>query len=136
MTDDRVVLSRIPLATAIAAVGSTACNVGVYLVAQRYGRLTISLTETVVFSLVGAVLAAGVYALLGKYTRHAVRWFTVIATIAIGVYGLGPISAAYAPYMEGAELFTMTTVVATEIMHIVSGAWILWALVRLARQSL
>jgi hypothetical protein len=37
--------------------------------------------------------------------------------------------------MEGAELFTLTTIVATEIMHIVSGAWVLWALLRLARES-
>jgi hypothetical protein len=29
----------------------------------------------------------------------------------------------------------MTTVVATEIMPMVSGAWILWALLRLARRS-
>jgi hypothetical protein len=37
--------------------------------------------------------------------------------------------------MEGAELFTLTTVVATEIMHIVSGTWVLWALLRLAREA-
>jgi hypothetical protein len=100
MTNDQVVLHHIPRATAVATVGSTLSNVGVYYAAQRVGTLTIGLGETIVFSMVGALLAA-----------------------------------AYEPYMEGASLFTMTTVVATEIMHIVSGAWILWALLRLARRS-
>ena len=135
MTDDRVLLNRVPLATAVAAVGSTLCNVGVYHASLRYGRMTIGVTEAVIASVIGAVLAGLVYWLLGRYTRHAVRWFAVVATIAIGVYGVGPIAAAYEPYMEGAELFTLTTVVSTEIMHIVSGAWILWALLRLAREA-
>lgn len=133
--DDRVVLRRIPLATLVAAVGSTACNVGVHYAALRYGRMTIGYTETVAASLIGAALAGAVYWLLARFTDHAVRWFTVIATLVIGVYGVGPVAAAYEPYMEGAELFTLTTVVATEIMHIVSGAWVLWALLRLAREA-
>lgn len=135
MTDDRVLLNRVPLATAVAATGSTLCNVGVHYTALRYGEMTISVRDTIVMSIVGALVASVVYWLLGRYTRHAVRWFAVIATIAIGVYGLGPIAAAYSPYMEGAPLFTLTTVVATEIMHMVSGAWILWALLRLARDA-
>lgn len=133
--DDRVVLRRIPLATLVAAVGSTLSNVGVYYAALRYGRMTIGLTETVIASVIGAVLAGVVYWLLARYTDHAVRWFTVIATLVIGVYGVGPVAAAYEPYMEGAELFTLTTVVATEIMHIVSLVWILWSLLRLAREA-
>ncbi|AMW05933.1 hypothetical protein [Gemmatimonas phototrophica] len=133
--DDRVVLRRIPLATALAAAGSAACNVGVYQAALRYGRLTIGVQETVIASVIGAVLAGVVYWLLARYTDNAVRWFTIIATIAIGVYGVGPVAAAYEPYMEGAERFTLTTVVATELMHIVSLAWILWALLRLAREA-
>jgi hypothetical protein len=135
MTDDRVIPSKIPLATAVAAVGSTLCNIGVYQLSLRYGRLTIGITETVVLSLLGALLAGLTYYLLGRFTQHAVRWFAILATIFIGVYGLGPIAAAYEPYMEGAELFTMTTVVSTEIMHMVSGAWILWSLLRLARRA-
>ena len=135
MTNDQVVLHHIPRATAVATVGSTLSNVGVYYAAQRVGTLTIGLGETIVFSMVGALLAAAVYALLGRFTQHAVRWFAVTATFAIAAYGVGPIAAAYEPYMEGASLFTMTTVVATEIMHIVSGTWILWALLRLARRS-
>lgn len=135
MTDERVVQAQIPTAAAIAAVGSTLSNVAIYMVAERYGPLTISLTDTVVMSLIGALTAAAVYALLGRYTAYAVRWFTVAATIAIGVYGVAPIAAAYTPYREGAPLFTMPTVIATELMHIASGAWILWALIRRARQS-
>jgi uncharacterized membrane protein YeaQ/YmgE (transglycosylase-associated protein family) len=105
----------------------------VYYASLRYGRMTIGVTETVIASIIGAVLAGVVYALLGRFTRHAVRWFAVVATIVIGAYGLGPIAAAYEPYMEGAELFTLTTVVSTEIMHIVSGTWILTALLTMAR---
>lgn len=133
--DDRVVLRKIPLATAVAAVGSSACNVAVYYGALRYGRMTIGVQETVAASVIGAALAGLVYWLLARYTAHAIRWFTIAATIAIGVYGVGPVAASYEPYMEGAERFTLTTVVATELMHIVSLAWILWALLRVAREA-
>jgi len=128
-----VVPSRIPLATAVAAVGSTLCNLGVHVLAQRTGRMTIGYTETVLASVIGAALGGLVYWLLGRTTTHAVRWFTVLSVLVVAVYGLGPVLAANEPYMEGAELFTTTTVIATELMHIVSAAWILWAMLRLAR---
>ncbi len=133
--DDRVVTRKIPLATFVAAAGSTVCNLGVYYGALRFGRMTIGPTETAVMSVLGAGLAGLVYWLLARFTEHAVRWFTVLAALAIGVYGVGPVAAAYEPYMEGAEVFSVTTVMATELMHIVSGVWVLWALLRLAREA-
>lgn len=132
MTEPRILPHRLPLATAVATAGGVAGNVGILLLAARYGRLTIGITETVVLSVLGALVATGLFALLGRLTPHAVRWFTIVATIGVGVYGVGPVAAAYAPYMEGAELFTLTTVVATELMHLNSAAWALWALLRLA----
>ncbi|MBY0488651.1 MAG: hypothetical protein K2R93_02305 [Gemmatimonadaceae bacterium] len=136
MLEPRIDLRRIPLATAIATTGGVAGNVVILKVAERYGTLTIGVGETVLFSVIGALLAAAVFAALGKMTPYAVRWFTILATIAIAVYGVGPIAAAYEPYMEGAPLFTLTTVVATELMHINSGAWILVALLRFTRAPL
>jgi hypothetical protein len=136
MIEQRVALHRLPLATAVATAGGVAGNVVILKVAERYGTVTIGVGETVLLSVIGALLAAAVFAVLGKTTPYAVRWFTILATIAIGVYGVGPVAAAYEPYMEGAPLFTLTTVVATELMHVNSGAWILVALLRLTRAPL
>lgn len=133
MTEPRIAVSRIPLATAIATAGGVAGNLLILKVAERYGTLTIGVGETVLLSVLGSLLAAAVFAVLGRTTPYAVRWFTILATIAIGVYGVAPVAAAYAPYKEGAPLFTLTTVVATELMHVNSGAWILVALLRFTR---
>ena len=41
--------------------------------------------------------------------------------------------AAQAPYMAGVERFNLTTVVATELMHLLSGAWIVGCFTRWAQ---
>lgn len=107
----------------------------VWLLGTLLGRMTIGVTEVILFSLIGAVGGAALYALLGKLTRRPLRPFFIISIMVLVVYALGPITAAQAPYMEGAELFTPTTVIATEVMHLVSGGWIIGLFTRHSRAA-
>ncbi len=53
------------------------------------------------------------------------RIFVGVSIAVLVLYSLGHISAALAPYKEGAALFNVVTVLATELMHVVSGLLVL-----------
>lgn len=124
--------ARIPAATLVAAVLSALGNAALWAVAQAIGRMTIGVTEVVVASVIGAVLGGIAFAICGRFSTRPTKVFGVLTIIVVAVYAFGPVSAALAPYMEGAELFNATTVVATEVMHLLSAAAIWFSLTRLA----
>lgn len=115
---------------ALVAVGSSLANAGVWLVGHAVGRMTIGVGEVVVGSLIGAAGAFAVFAALSRFARRPRRVFLRIAIAILVLYALGPISAFFAPYREGAETFNLVTVVATEAMHLVSGLWVMAAFTR------
>jgi len=125
MQSARIALHRIPQAAAFAAIGSAISNVLVWLLGSLFGQMTISVPEVVIFSIIGVIGGAGVYAILGKWTRQPLRIFIIISVVVLVLYAFGPIAAAQEPYMQGVERFTTTTVIATELMHLISGAWII-----------
>ena len=117
------------MAIAAAAV-STALNALVWFPGTRLGEMVIGWREVALFSVLGAVAGGAGFAALGRWATRPLRSFFVLTVVVLVVYGVGPISAAYAPYMEGATTFNVTTVVATEVMHLVSGACVYLALTR------
>lgn len=123
---------RIPTATLVAALGSAATNVAIWFAGEALDRMTIGWEEVVIFSALGAAAGGAVFAALGRFAQRPVRRFAAVTIAVLLVYALGPVSALYAPYMEGAELFNVTTLLATEVMHLVSGAWVYLSLTRRA----
>ncbi len=85
----------------------------------------IGVGEVVTGSVVGVVAAAVVLAAFARWTRRPRRIFVGISIAVLVLYSLGPISATLAPYKEGAALFNVVTVLATELMHLVSGLLVL-----------
>jgi len=122
-----VVVARLFEATLIAAVGSASANSGIWLLGNFVGRMTIGVGEVAVGSLIGVVGAALVLVILSRFVRHPKTVFIRVAIAVLVLYALGPISAALAPYREGAEKFNLTTVLATEVMHLVCGLWVIAA---------
>ncbi len=123
---------------AAAAAVSTALNLLVWWVGMRVGDMVIGWREVALFSVTGAVAGGTVYAALGRWAPRPLRSFFVLTVVVLVVYAFGPLSAAYAPYMEGATTFNATTVAATEVMHLVSGVCVYFALTRgaaVVRQS-
>ena len=82
--------------------------------------------------MVGVLAAAIVFAALGRWSRRPRKIFMGVSVAVLVLYALGPISAALAPYKEGAPPFNVTTVLATELMHLVSGLLVMATFPRLA----
>lgn len=105
-------------------------NLAIWWTGEALDRMTIGWVEVVVFSTLGAAAGGAVFAAMGRFTQRPVRRFALVTVAVLLVYALGPVSALYAPYMEGAERFNTTTLLATEAMHLVSGAWVYFALTK------
>lgn len=125
-----VAFARIPSMVIVAAMASVALNLLVWFAGSRMGEMVIGRSEVALFSVIGAMAGGAVFAALGRWAARPVPRFTLLTVVVLVLYAFGPPSAAYAPYMEGAEVFNMTTVVATEVMHLVSGACAYLALTR------
>lgn len=117
------------------ALVSAGANAAVWLGFGFFGSLAIGVTEVLVASVVGVIAAAVVLAMLVRWTRQPRRIFIGIAIGVLVIYTLGPISAALAPYREGAQLFDVRTVIATELMHVVSGLLVIATFPRLTNRS-
>jgi hypothetical protein len=127
----RMAYQKIPQLFGLATIGSVLSNTLIWLVGTLVGRMTINVTEVMIFSIVGGVCGAILAAILGKWVRQPLMLYMAISIGVVVLYAFGPIAAAQAPYMEGAERFTPTTVIATELMHIVSGAWMIGVFARM-----
>jgi hypothetical protein len=125
----------IPLGTlawqaALVAVVSCVANACVWMIGQSAGGMKIGVGEVVAGSVIGVVGAFVVFAVLAKFAARPRRIFTRIAIAVLVLYALGPISAVIAPYREGAARFNLATVLATEVMHVISGLAVIWLFTR------
>ena len=78
-----------------------------------------------------SVLAGGVvYALLARVTKRVNVSFIVVSVVFTLLSTVGPISAMSSAPMPGMPLFNTTTVMITELMHIVAAAAAIWAYTR------
>jgi hypothetical protein len=129
-------VGRLAPRAALALVASTLGNALLWGAGSVLGRMSVGIGEVVLFSALavcaGAVLRVGV----DRWAKQPATTFVRVCVGVLVVYALGPLSAAYAPYMEGAETFTVATVVATELMHLVSGAAVVLALAPRGARSL
>jgi hypothetical protein len=112
-----------------ATVVSTAGNAVIWCVGGVVGRLTIGLGDVILFSVLGVAAGLALRAVTIRFATRPARSFLWTCAGFVALYALGPLAAAIAPYREGAETFTVTTVLATEVMHLVSGLSIALALV-------
>jgi len=126
---------RIPLATTVAALVGVTGNALVWSIGTRMDRMTIGVGEVVVASLLGALAGGIAFALCGRFARNPVRVFTGLSIAVVLLYIAGPLLAAREPYMEGAELFNTATVVAAQVMHLISAAGVWFAMTRLATDA-
>jgi hypothetical protein len=125
MPSERVSFAALATRAPLVALGSSLGNAAVWGIGDAVSRMKLGLGEVVTGSVIGVVLGVAALALLGKVTRRPRRAFLIAGGIVLALYALGPVSAAFAPYREGAETFNLATVLATEIMHLVSGLPIL-----------
>ena len=77
-------------------------------------------------TVVPALLAAMVFALLGRFTRRPVRNFVVLAALLLVLSFVTPLTVPGAP---------LSMVLALEVMHVVAAVVIVGGLVTLARRG-
>ena len=129
-------LGRLLAYGAVAGVVAAVLNAVVYLVASFVGAIPQSveipntggplpLGAVVGFSFVPAVLAAGLLAILGRFTRRPFRVFTIIAVALFVVSLYTPFSIPGAP---------VAMILALEIMHAVAAVVIVGVLTRMGRR--
>ena len=133
----RVVWSRLFWVVPLTALAAAAANALVYLVATVVGALPsgfvipgpgtpLTLGMVVGSTLVPALLAGVVFALLGRFTRRPVRNFVVLATVLLVLSFVTPLTIAGAP---------LSMVVALELMHVVAAVVVVGGFVTLARRG-
>jgi len=105
-----------------AAVIAAVANAAIWLVASAVNSMKVGLPETIVASLITVIMGGVVYLLLSRFTKKATTVFTVIGVVFALLSAVGPISAMSSAPMPGMALFNTTTMIATELMHIVAAA--------------
>jgi hypothetical protein len=112
----------------LALVASTLGNALLWKAGSVLGRMSIGIGEVLLFSALAVCAGMALRIAVDRWAKRPATMFVRVCVGVLVVYALGPLSAAYAPYMEGAETFTVVTVVATELMHLVSGGAVVLAL--------
>ena len=131
VTAQRPTLARIARATLIAAAGGIIGNALLWLMVSPLGRLQVGLGEVIAFSFLGGLAGGVLYGILSRLLNQPNRPFIVICIVVLVLYAFGPIWAAQTPYREGAEPFNLLTVLVTEVMHLISGGFVIGIFTRL-----
>ena len=126
----RISFSRILRAGAIAAVGAVLANVLVYFVASALGWMPatyinpqlgrpIEISEVAGSTLMGALCATVLFALLARFTRRPVTIFRIVAGIVLLLSFATPFSLVGAP---------LSLILTLEVMHVLAAAIIVGVL--------
>lgn len=126
----RIPLNRIVRAGVIAAITAIVANIIVFYIASALGWMPstfinpqlgrpIGVGEVIGSTIVGAVGATVLFALLARFTRRPVMIFRIVALIALVLSFATPFSLAGAP---------LSLILTLEVMHIVAAAIIIGVL--------
>ncbi len=129
---ERVAFKQIPAAGALAGVLAAVVNSVIWFVAGLAGTVTVPLVPVLVSSIVGMAVSVVVYALIGRFTKRPITIFTIVAIVFLVFSFVLPVNAMQsAP--PGMEKFNLTTVIAAELMHVVTGVLAIWSYTKRAR---
>ena len=130
---------RLPVITVLAAVVSAVTNALVYFAASAVGTISqdvvlpaltgespITVGMVVLSTVIGAVGAGTVFAIIGRFARRPMRLFVVVAIGVLVFSFVGPATIPGAP---------LSMVLSMEAMHVVAWAVIVGLLTTLARKG-
>lgn len=131
---DWVALARLLWAGPLAAVAAIAANAVVYFVAYGFGAMPrdvviegsgpVTLAPVVFATLIGAVGAVVVFAVIALLVRRPIRPFLIVASVALVLSFATPLTIAGAP---------LSMILALELMHVVAAIVIVGILTTSAR---
>ena len=119
----------------IALVGGLGALVNslIFVVGQNVGGMRIPYPMVPINSLGGAGFGGLIYLALLRYTKQPRGIFVGLSAVFLVLFGLLPFRLMSNP-PPGAEPFNMTTVVALEVMHLVSGALAILLYIRVEKR--
>ena len=130
---------RLPLAVLPAAAAAAIANSLIYFMASALGFIPesvliptaggespLTVGMVVVASVLGAVGAAVVFAVIGLFARRPVRLFRIVAVLALALSFATPLTIPGAP---------LAMILSMEVMHVVAWAVIVGLLTTMARRA-
>ena len=136
---DRVAYGKLPWVALLAALAAAVANALVYFAASGLGFIPqsilvptpsgehpLTVAPVAVSSLVGAIGAAIVFAIIGLFARRPVRLFRIIATVVLVLSFAMPLTIPGAPAVM---------ILSLEVMHVAAWAVIVGLLTTMARQA-
>ncbi len=106
----------------IAGATAAVANAVIWVVGQVIGGMTLPIVLPIAISLIGVLIGGLIYFGLSRFLgARANLVFTIISVLFLIVYAFAPISALSSEPAPGMGVFNMTTLIATEIMHLVAG---------------
>ncbi len=105
---------------AMSAIIGAVINTIIWVIANLVSPLTIPIFPVPIASTVGAVFGGLFYLLVSRFSKNPNPIFIVVASIVLILTAFSPISAMTNP-PPGSDPFNLATVIATELMHVVSG---------------
>lgn len=138
-TGEKVAYGRLLWLAPVAALAAAGANGLVYFVASALGFISqdllistpggeapLTIAPVVISSIVGALGAAAVFAIIGLFARRPVRLFRIIAAVVLVLSFATPLTIPDAP---------VSMILSLEVMHVVAWAVIVGLLTTLARQE-
>lgn len=115
------------IATALMQIGLLGifANTIIWFAANTLGDITLPLIAVIITTVMSVVIGGLLYLALSRFFAHANTNFTVICVIFLLAYAYLPISAMSIP-PPNMDVFNVRTVVAAEMMHLVTGALAIW----------
>ena len=135
---DKVAFGRLWWVTLLAIAAASAANILVYFIAIALFDgprqfVMLAPTSIVVSTAVFLIVAAIVYALVGRFTRQPVQTFRKLSVVALLLSFLAPIGTALS--MPPAEAPDATTIVVLIVMHVVAAIITVGLFTALARKA-
>ena len=123
VTQERIAFGRLWWVTLLTIAAASAANLVVYFIATALFEGPRRFSFLNPFSIVAStavylVVAAIVYALIGRFSRHPIRVFRIVSVVALLLSFGAPISAAFT--VPAPDTPDATTVVILLVMHVVA----------------
>ncbi len=138
-SNDRIAYGKLPWVALLAALAAAVANALVYFAASGLGFIPqsilvptpsgehpLTVAPVAVSSLVGAIAAAIVFAIIGLFARRPVRLFRIVATVVLVLSFATPLTIPGAP---------AAMILSLEVMHVVAWAVIVGLLTTLTHKE-
>jgi Family of unknown function (DUF6069) len=116
-----VSLASLARAAGLAALTGVVGNALVWLIGEAVDTMVFPLPIVIFVSVIGALVGGAIYYVMTRFLRNPNRIFTIVSVVFLVLYAYAPINAMSNPPASGFPPFNLATMLAAQIMHVISG---------------